>query len=544
MNGCRDRHPLALVLGCIALGMIVATCRLGWSQQEPSAGDEPPPAEQAVESPSPLVDRQAQLREVLALADWDESRLAKFADGQPLTADEQLEIWRLVDRMTTLDPQWFHRRYGRDVTPRQLMDDPGAYRGQLLRLRGQARKVEPQQPSADDQRRLSIANFYQTTIDVDGTAVVVTTPQVPRRWQDLEPLDQPVEVAGLMVKLVDDPLGAETPHLVAAGLAWYPAEVKPPTVNYGMSILGILDIDVSQLDRLLQRRPLTPEDAPAFYQVLEGLGRSSVQQLQGAADRQLRQLIPQWELRLAEAVEANDRPRQLLARSVITEAQEGHYAVAPFFNTPREQMGQIASFHGVVRSALRVEVEPRTAALHGGLDHYYQLALFTTDSQNYPIFFCVRELPGGFPLGEGVDVPVRVAGFFLKMWKYRSRADAEDPPAGGRAEDALMELQAPLFVGLRPEVIPPPVKSESWGYLVVGGLLTLLAGFCVIEWFRSRSDRRFAATTLTRMQRSADELDFDRLASEVPGATPDEEDPDVEVPSSRRAGGENAEHND
>src|SRR5690606_34654420 len=129
-----------------------------------------------------------------------------------------------------------------------------------------------------------------------------------------------------------------------------------------------------------------------------------VSQLQGAADRQLRAMAPAWEERLASAKAAKDRQREILAKTVIEAAKEGNYSVAPFFNTPREQVGQIASFTGTVRSALRVEVEPQVASRHAGLDHYFQLAIFTADSQNYPIFFCVRELPAGFPLGDDLDV--------------------------------------------------------------------------------------------------------------------------------------------
>ncbi len=494
-----------------AISSTVAVQDHACSQELPAADALPPAPGQSVE------DRQQRFLEVLALADWDESRLSKFADREPLSADEQLEIWRFIERLAMLDPVWMHRQYGRDVTPRELVESPGAYRGQLVRLRGSARKVEVDEPSPEDRKRLSIESFYRTTIEVDGMPIVVTTPEVPGRWKDLVPLDQPAEVSGILVKLASGPLGEATPYLVATRIAWFPTQVELPTVNYGMSILGILDIDVATFDRLLQRRSLTRQDAPAFYQVLAGLGRSSVRQLQGAADRQLRQLATNWEERLAEAEKINDPKRARLARTVIKEAEEGRYSVAPFFNTPHEQVGQIASFKGVVRSALRVEVEPQTAYLHGGLDHYYQLALFTPDSQNYPIFFCVRALPDGFPLGEDVNVTVRIAGFFLKMWQYRSRTETDETGGRGPSHETVASLQAPLFVGITPEVISPPSRDRSWGYAAAGGIVLLLACVCVIEWVRNRRDRYYANTTLARIQRSAMDLDFDRLESQAGG---------------------------
>src|SRR5690606_7930735 len=112
------------------------------------------PADDMPSAPDrPVEDRRQRFVEVLALADWDESRLSKFADRQPLSVDEQLEIWRFIDRLTTLDPLWMHRRYAHEVTPHELVEAPGKYRGQVIRLRGNARKVEIEEPNPEDRKR-------------------------------------------------------------------------------------------------------------------------------------------------------------------------------------------------------------------------------------------------------------------------------------------------------------------------------------------------------------------------------------------------------
>ena len=55
-----------------------------------------------------------------------------------------------------------------------------------------------------------------------------------------------------------------------------------------------------------------------------------------------------------------------------------------------------------------------------GIDHYYQVSLFTDDSQGNPLTFCVRELPEGMPYGNlpRYGETVRIAGFFFKTWSY------------------------------------------------------------------------------------------------------------------------------
>jgi hypothetical protein len=476
--------------------------------------DEPAPAAEALDESDPA----GRLVRILELADWDESRFSKFADGEPLSVDEQLEIWRLVQRLTSFDERWLAPRFAERVTPGELLENPARYRGRLVRITGQARHAEEQKPSPEDRKRFGLPHFHKTTVDVGGLPVEVTSADVPDRWEGLSPLDEPVEVAGVMIKVEVDPLGESRVHLAALRVAWHPTEARPPMVNHGMTVLGILGVDIGRFDDLVVGRELSSRDAPAFYQTLAAMGRSHAEQLQRAADRHRRQQhLALWETRLAEATAAGDQRQQTLARVVVQLAKEGKYSVAPFFNLPREQVGQIASFDGVVRSALRVEVEPSVAQEHEGLDHYFQLALFTEDSQHYPLFFCVRELPPGFPLGEGLNQPVRLSGFFLKTWRFTSGRPVADEGRKRSPADTMEAIVAPLFVGVAPQPIVPPTTNRSWGYAVALGVVLLMGGVWLLEWWRARRDRQFAATTLARVQRANQSLDFEELEM---GATP------------------------
>jgi hypothetical protein len=172
------------------------------------------------------------------------------------------------------------------------------------------------------------------------------------------------------------------------------------------------------------------------------------------------------------------------------------------FNDPQPQIGRLIVFDGVARRATRVEVGQNPA---GGsmdvshryaMDHYYELEVFTDDSQNFPVIFCVRDLPAGFPIGADIRVPVRVAGFFFKNWLYTTRGRSVtsdgtgDGPAGPRAQ------YAPLLIGRAPIVLKTEHAGPPIGRFVLGGLfvLGLVAIWATAIWF-ARDDRHFRQRT-------------------------------------------------
>ena len=91
---------------------------------------------------------------------------------------------------------------------------------------------------------------------------------------------------------------------------------------------------------------------------------------------------------------------------MIRRADEGRYSVAPLFNEPQQHVGELVVFDGVARRVVRVDVGtrpdgsgPSDVAQRFGFREYYEMEVFTDDSQNYPLVFCVRELPPGLPTG-------------------------------------------------------------------------------------------------------------------------------------------------
>jgi hypothetical protein len=168
------------------------------------------------------------------------------------------------------------------------------------------------------------------------------------------------------------------------------------------------------------------------------------------------------------------------------------------FNDPDPQIGQLIVVDGAARRVVRVEVGARAdgggtsdVARRFGIDHYYEMEVFTDDSQNYPLVFCVRELPAGFPTGGSIHVPVRLAGFFFKDWLYHTRGSGQSEVAGGRGQ------YAPLLIGRSPLVLAMQQNGGNVAQFVLGGLFVVaLAGIWAVAAWYARGDRQFRASVL------------------------------------------------
>jgi hypothetical protein len=191
----------------------------------------------------------------------------------------------------------------------------------------------------------------------------------------------------------------------------------------------------------------------------------------------------------------SDSRRNALANEVLRRADEGRYSVAMLFNDPEPQIGRLFVFDGLARRAVRVEV-PHDISERYGFDHYYELEVFTDDSQNYPLIFCVRELPESFPVGSDIRVPVRVPGFFFKNWLYNTTGRPLSGKATGDGPTGSQAQFAPLLIGSSPIVLQTQQAAPLAGSYVLGGLfvLALVGIWGAAVWF-ARDDRRFRERT-------------------------------------------------
>jgi hypothetical protein len=480
----------------------------------PALADDAP---SAVES-QPEVDaniHSRQFQELLTLAGWDAARLAQLGDGQPLSDEHREELLDLVRRLKTFDSAELVEWTRTDLPLSAIAARPDEHRGELIRLTGRVRKVERRMLPPDMAARLELPAFVECQFALDAAAGVATiiTARIPDAWNDMDQLDEPATASGVFVKMLPSN-GQQTAALfVSPDIAWHPREMHEPYVSFGPSLLGSLGMDVGLLDVIEQRRSIQATEREAFYQMLDAVGRAGANQLIRFASGDLDAIGKQWAAeaeRLRKLVDqssdaADDagRKRLRLAHEVLRRMDEDRYSVAPLFNDPENQVGQLVTLEGVARRAVRIDVGTSVAAAttpsdvrrRFGIDHYFEMDLFTDDSQNNPVVFCVRELPPGFPTGESIREPVRLAGFFFKSWSFRSRQAAE---TGSGGDAAATRQFAPLLVGRGPIWLqtPSPAGTGQAGWILGGLFVLVLAAIWAAVWWFGRGGRRFGERAL------------------------------------------------
>ncbi len=228
-------------------------------------------------------------------------------------------------------------------------------------------------------------------------------------------------------------------------------------------------MDAGLLDTVENQKPLTKKDRAAFYAMLAAAGRAKPGEL----------------VRRAE----EDLPKVAAKRRWTDPAGQVLYSVVPLFNEPKEEEGQLVALRGTARLVEEVHVDEPDIVAQYGIDHYYQLMLFTEDSQGNPLTFCVRELPKGMPFG---NVPrygesVLVAGFFFKTWSYPVRRSPDEVIKPGESKTRLQ--LSPLLIGRSVVWRPPPKPAGQTRTNVIVGVL-FIAGMLVVWLVAWRSMRR------------------------------------------------------
>ena len=149
--------------------------------------------------------------------------------------------------------------------------------------------------------------------------------------------------------------------------------------------------------------------------------------------------------------------------------------------------------------------EPEKPLLDAGIDVVYEGWMFPYETAD-PVCVLTTELPPGLELTEPPTdykppVPVKVAGYYFKLFWYESSESDPDDPTKKRYRKAPM-LMAKSFTPIPP---PPPGDGGFWLSEFLPGMLLFLvavtAVLMTLNWYFRRGDRRLASERIDRYQR-------------------------------------------
>jgi len=494
-------------VGCLAIGVCP-----GWAGQDRS---EPPQDQPAVskpdQAPQRIPDFSAQAsetgaktqpkenssgqviqgpRELLALFGMDESHFRRLSDGCPLQPGEEELLLKLLFRSVEFPLELLERWAHRQVPMDQLASRAAENRGQVYWLAGRVQKMTVCQPVPEAAERFMIDKYYlcDLLLEPDSQPAVVYVRTIPKAWLGKAPENERVGVLAFFLKTSSPDPHKPIPVFAGHRIAWYPE-----------GLLGDLGMDIGLLDVVVDRQPILPEERETFYQLLAAMRRAQPEQVFQAARQQVH--------------------RQAAAAD----------SVVPLFKEPAGQRARLVLLRGAARKVVRVEVPDADIRSRFGIDHYYEISLFTPDSEGHPLIICVPSLPPGMPTGEGIQYveEVEVAAFFLKSWSYRVPPPPEAPPEK-RTDMIVWKRHAPLLIGPRPIWYPRPQTSPHTVAAVVAGLLFVGAGLGLwwALWRAHRSDQEFRRRFLVnRPQPTPDSFLAESSERSGPGDSPPSETP-------------------
>lgn len=383
-------------------------------------------------------------REMLAARGLDSMKLGQFTDGQAL-ADTETELLRrtllVIGKLDFLDIRLWTTPNVSWVT---WAREPAAHRGEVIDIRGRVKRVTLEKLPPAEAERFPFEHYYRCELLVGDEAdpAIVYALKIPKAWKLNEPIDERAGARGFFLKLGGAKPEPQTPIFAAKRVAWY-----------ANTELGELGMDVGLFDDVVNRKPMLPQENECFYELLSAVGRAN--------GKELRQ-----------------------------RTKDKQFSVVPLFNEPDQQFGKLVSLLGTANRAVLVRLSDANLIESYGIDHYYEVEMFTGDSQRNPIAFCVHELPEGMPTGENIQVDLRIAGFYYKSWAYRIK------PGEAEGDHKTKPQLAPLLVGRDLVFLVSPPKDQTAEILKGFGFLAVLAAIVGAAWWLNRGDRKFRNRTL------------------------------------------------
>ena len=460
-------------------------------------------------------------RAILELTGVGPSELAKLGDGTDISKKDWPTLWRVFDRMEqfrNLQPTDSHAAF-----PGTWLAHREKSLGELFEIEGWITSVEKIQPSARNAEQQDSKAIYKCgfsfliSMESIPAKTTILASQIPNGWEKRKKLEEHVRLRGVLGQLSEHE-GIWHLLFLTDHISWYPLSDVPA----GQLLLAQHGMDIALLDEVRHRQPFVkPEisrEGEAFYAALTALEKTDPSEIEHLAKTDLPRVVEKWrseqpalkrkhldlEASLATATDPTAREelqqkikqaksRRALAATVVKQGEAGQSSVAPMFLQPEEEVGELFVFDGTARRAVWIASPEQT-----NLDGYYELEVYPNESRllnNQPVVCCVRSLPSGFPTGDEIRVPVRIAGVFFKSWRYRSRN--LQAPAGQTGEQR--QLYTPIVLSNSPQWLQPTASQNNSGALWGGiaFLVALVALWISMAWL-ARRDRAKRATLRPR----------------------------------------------
>jgi hypothetical protein len=438
----------------------------------------------------PAAKRLSSPREMLELFNVGESELQQLADGRPLVADEEETLWKILFNMPRFGLDKLHAWRREGVAWQEIAADPAQYRVEIFGVKGRIRGVRRVELPPESAARLELTHFYEAEFDLDDAPnpATVYSREIPAAWEQTTELDERAACLGLFLKSGSSD-EAEIPLIFAAErIAWLPDQPRPQWgIGRDEVLLGDLGVDVGLLEGVRQTngRALTADDREVFYQMLAATGRADQEALVQQASRD--------------------------------------FDLGTLLNQPAKLQGRLLAFYARARRVQKIVIDDADIRERFGIGHYYQIDLqVPLDDQEvrlvtrpgetdgpvfrnfYPAHCNVLQLPAGMPDQPDVDHELLVAGWYFKLWAYRT----DYVQAFGQEKRQL----GPLFLAVTPRVIERRRDSNPlWGWIGGAVFLALLAGMAGAGWIFSRGDRRIQERMRARRSPGEAEPSFDQL---------------------------------
>lgn len=332
---------------------------------------------------------------VKTLLDCDEAAWQRLGDATVPPEQDLNTFADLADKLAQWVPRSFWKEHAIHSFPLN--------RGEVILLEGTITFVKKHD------------NVYHCTMELnDGTVVDVFVPSIPSTWQHDVPMQERTAVFGVYVKSHKN-----VPVFAAPAIQWFPN-----------SWLGNLGFDAALFDRVPVSRVTEAE-----------------------------QNMAETNRRTFKFTESDREPFYGLLRVISDtpagwleqEAQKQHAAmpinVTDLFNRPQETRGKPVLLHGTAKRIVPTPVTDSEVHSLFGIDHYYQVFLYTEQSRGNPMVVCVRSLPEGMPVGDAADFAeqITVAAVPYKLWIYETLSG---------------QHYAPILVGRSPVWHPQPAAKR------------------------------------------------------------------------------------